>query len=141
MMLNSIKRFFAYFLCRKTKTIEDFVKIVKDEEIKTVEVGAKLVHGAFFETISGELLFTAKMRSDRSIAYPEVLFKQTGPGDKSDPAKLLLLAEQKVAELQEKLPSATVKLITLFLPGGIPININEKTRIGILKVATKSNTP
>jgi len=140
-MFNFIKRFFAYFLCRKTKTIEEFIEVVKSEGSEIVEAGAKLVHGAFFETISGELLFTAKMRSGRSIAYPEVLFKQAGPGNHSHPAALLLLAEQEVAELQDKLPSVSVKLITLFLPGGIPININEKTRIGILRVATKNNIP
>src|SRR3989338_11690691 len=97
-MFNFIKRFFAYFLCHKVKSIEKFIEVVKSEESKTVEVGAKLVHGPFFETISGELLFTAKMRYGRWVAYPEVLFKQAGPGNKSYPAALLLLAEQRSEE-------------------------------------------
>ena len=130
-MFNFIRNFFQH----KAKSIEDFIEVMKRERCNTAVVepnktskdGAKTKAVGLITDFQYILEFTAITPRGRKVVYRQNLFKRFGSdfgyADAEDrrnaTIKLFLLGEQKVKELQAKLPTVSVDLIG---PNDRPMN-------------------
>lgn len=113
-MLNIIKDFFVY----KAKSVEEFVEVIKRKSCKTVVVNQCLSTGGSTETTSVlmyMLEFTTTTPRGRKVTYREHLSERFRFADTKSTlnavTKLLLLGDQKMKELQAKLPGVSVNYI------------------------------
>jgi len=122
-MFNFIKNVFPY----KAKSIEEFAEVVKREDCRTVLLdpqqdfknSARSITVGLIADFQYILKFTATTPRGRKIVYRENLFERFGSDcgfadyeeRRNAAIKLFLLGEQKVKELQAKLPDVSVDLI------------------------------
>lgn len=130
-MFDSIRNLFQY----KAKSVKEFVGVMKREGCRTVVVrpylSAEGGAGTFTVGVIADfqhiLKFTATTPRGREVVYRERLFERFGSEYGSADAEQrcdavirgFLLSEQKVKELQAKLPGVAVVLIG---PTGRPMD-------------------
>ena len=128
---DSVKNLFRY----KTRSVEEFVNVVKRERCESARVGLRLNTRNATETASVGVIanfqyvleLTATTLRGRKVFYNEGLFERFGSdsgfadaeGRRNAAIKGLLLAERKVRELQTMLPGVSVRLID---PTGRPMS-------------------
>lgn len=135
-MLSFIHRGkFAYWFRRRIKSLDEFVALAKQERVTTVAVGAKLDSPGIAFALRGMLLFSAQMSDDRYFTFEQKLFEEPGIGDERLPAKLYLLADQRVRDLKARLPNAAVNFEVMYLPMGIPVYLTDATRGRLTQLA------
>lgn len=137
-MLKFIRRRFAYFFSHKTKTIDEFVRMVKSEGAQMVTVAAKLQDiGGFGIHMAGKMLFAAQLRTGRWFSCEVPLFEYPGL-DERYIAMLYFRALEEVVILKEKLPSVTMKFHRIFLPIGKSIELTESNCDKFLQIAREA---
>lgn len=130
-MFDFIRNLFRY----KAKSVEEFVEVMKSEGCRTAVAkpyssakgGAETASVGVIADFQYMLEFTATTPAGRKVVYRERLFERFGSDRgfadaekrRNAAIKLFLLGEQKVKELQAKLPGVSVNLIG---PNGRPMD-------------------
>lgn len=134
-MFKFIKNLFR----RKTKSVKEFVEVVKRKGYKKILVKLhRYANGSIASIGLADsryiLEFTATMLCSREIVYRECLFEQFGSkhgladavNRRNATIKFLLLGDQKTQELRKKLPGVSVDLIG---PNDQPMDDAIRTRL------------
>lgn len=130
-MFDFIRNLFRY----KARSVEDFAQVVRGEGCALVfaepyqdaKGGAETISVGVIADFQYMLEFTATTPRGRKVVYRERLFERFGSdrgfadaeNRRNSAIKLFLLGEQKVKELQARIPGVSVNLIG---PNGRPMD-------------------